>query len=81
MKELIEVVATIIGLAGIAYRFWKLESKIYDAIKDLRKDFAVHHALYEVRREWVDYMLHALDKKIDHKFERLREEAKLKREV
>jgi len=77
MKQWIEVILSIMGLAGIAYQIGKVEGKIYDAIKDLRKDVAVHSAEDVVRREWVDYMLHGLDKKIDHKFERLREEIKI----
>ncbi|MGI8500251.1 MAG: hypothetical protein ACR2LR_03820, partial [Hassallia sp.] len=44
--------------------------------------FGVHVAIYAERKEQVDYLLHALEEKIDHKFNRLFDEIKqLKLEV
>ena len=80
MKDLIELVAAVIGLAGLAYRLGKVEEKIFDAVQELRSDLNVHLKEYEIRKDWVDYMIHALNEKISHKFDRLREEIKFKRE-
>ena len=80
MKDLVELAVAILGLAGLAYRLGKIEEKIFDAVQELKSDFNVHLREYEVRKEWVDYMFHALNEKIGHKFDRLREEIKAKRE-
>ena len=80
MKDLIELVAAVLGLAGLAYRLGKVEEKIFDAVQELRSDLNVHLKEYEIRKDWVDYMIHALNEKISHKFDRLREEIKFKRE-
>ncbi len=76
MKDLIELSIAILGLAGIAYQVAKTEEKIFDAIQKLQGDFNVHVKEYEVRKEWVDYMLHGLNEKIDHKFNRIHENLK-----
>lgn len=80
MKDLIELIVAIVGLAGLAYRLGKLEEKIFDAVQELRSDLNVHLREYQVRKEWVDYMFHATSEALKHKFERLREEIKTKRE-
>lgn len=76
MKDLVELAVAILGLAGLAYRLGKIEEKIFDAIQELQSDFNVHVKEYEVRKEWVDYLLHGLNEKIDHKFNRIHEDLK-----
>jgi hypothetical protein len=76
MKDFIELGIAILGLAGIAYKLAKTEEKIFDAIQTLRGDLNVHAKEYEIRKEWVDYMLHGLNEKIDHKANRLFDETK-----
>lgn len=87
MKNNLDIILGFAMLIGIAYRVFQVEKAIYDAIKTLKdllveeisnneRDFAIHKALYQERTEHVDYLLHGLEEKIDHKFNRLFEEFK-----
>lgn len=87
MKDSIQILLGITALIGIAYRVFQVEKAIYDNIKALKellvnqiseteRDFAIHAALYQERTKHVDYLLHGLEEKIDHKFNRLFEEFK-----
>ena len=81
------------ALVAVVYRVFQVEAAIYDAIENLKQSlinriatnelsFGVHVAIYAERKEQVDYLLHALEEKIDHKFNRLFDEIKqLKLEV
>ena len=83
----IELVLGILALIGTIYRIFKVESAIYDAIDELKDsfnsqsalshlDFRVHLATYQERKEQVDYRIHGLEEKIDHKANRLFDEIK-----
>jgi hypothetical protein len=76
MKDYLEIIMALAGLVGIAYQVAKTEEKIFDAIQKLNAGFEVHLKEYEIRREWVDYMLNGLNEKISHKFNRLHDEIK-----
>lgn len=87
LKEVLEIILAIISLIGIVYHIAKLETKVYDSIDSLKgvlserfnsiqNQLNVHLAIYSERKEQVDYLLHALDQKIDHKFNRLHQDIK-----
>jgi len=87
MKEHLDIILGIGALIAITYRVFQVETKIYNAIGNLKDSFydrinsferslGLHIAIYSERKEQVDYFLHALDEKIDHKFNRLTDEIK-----
>jgi hypothetical protein len=82
MKNHLDIILGLTALHAVIYRVFQIEAAIYDAIDNLKESvndrinrlehsFAVHVAIYAERKEQVDYMLHALEEKIDHKFNRL----------
>lgn len=88
MKEYIQIILGILALIGIVYRVARLQSEVYEAIDDLGdalseqinliiNEFRIHVAVYKERKEQVDYLIHGLDEKINHKFDRLHQEIKL----
>jgi hypothetical protein len=83
----IELVLGIVALIGTIYQVFKVEAAIYDAIDELKDDFnsraasnhldfQVHLATYQERKQQVDYRIHGLEEKIDHKANRLFDEIK-----
>jgi formyltetrahydrofolate hydrolase len=80
MKDSIELLIAICSLMGIVWKIAKIEEKVNDRIQSVENLVEVHLREYQIRREWVDYMLHATNEALKHKFERLREEIKLMRE-
>jgi len=76
MHEYLNALVASCSLIGIIYRVAKLEEKINDRIQSVEARLDIHVKEYQIRREWVDYLIHALDQKIDHKFNRLFEEIK-----
>ncbi|MFK0733127.1 MAG: hypothetical protein ACSI46_30395 [Gloeotrichia echinulata DVL01] len=66
----------------MVYRIARSEAKIYEAIdshgdaarermNDIEKAIGIQTAIYEERKEWVDYLIRGLNEKIDHKFNQL----------
>jgi hypothetical protein len=87
MKNNIDIILGLAALIGVVYRVFQVEAAIYDAIEDLKESlnnriasselsFGVHVAIYAERKEQVDYLIHALEEKLDHKFNRLFDEIK-----
>jgi len=87
MKEHLDIILGIGALIAITYRAFQIETKVYGKIDDLKeslnnrinsleRSLGLHIAIYSERKEQVDYFLHALDEKIDHKFNRLIDEIK-----
>ncbi|MEN2383539.1 MAG: hypothetical protein HEQ35_31035 [Gloeotrichia echinulata IR180] len=40
-------------------------------MNDIEKAIGIQTAIYEERKEWVDYLIRGLNEKIDHKFNQL----------
>lgn len=87
MKEHLDIILGIGALIAIIYRAFQIETKIYDTIDNLKdslnnrinsfeRSLGLHIAIYSERKEQVDYFLHALDEKIDHKSNRFIDEIK-----
>jgi hypothetical protein len=87
MKNNIDIILGLAAPIAVVYRVFQVEAAIYDAIEDLKESlndriasnelsFGVHLAIYAERKEQVDYLIHALEEKIDHKSNRLFEEIK-----
>jgi hypothetical protein len=79
MKNHLDIILGLTALHAVIYRVFQIEAAIYDAIDNLKESvndrinrlehsFAVHVAIYAERKEQVDYLLHANEEKIDHKF-------------
>jgi|GEM_PF-6056195 phenylalanyl-tRNA synthetase alpha subunit len=86
LVELVQLVialfGSLIGIVTVAYRVTKIESQIYSAIDDstdkianrlniIERDLAVQEAWSKERREIIDYHIHSLNEKIEHKSNRL----------
>ncbi len=87
MKNNLDIILGLVALIAVAYRVFQVEAAIYDAIEDLKQfllnriatneiSLSVHIAIYQERKEQVDYLIHALDQKIDHKSNRFFAEVK-----
>ncbi len=87
MKEHLDIILGIVALIAVVYRAFQIETKIYDTIEDLKestsnrintfeRSLGLHIAIYSERKEQVDYLLHALDDKINHKSNRFFDEIK-----
>lgn len=87
-KDLIELILGVAGLAGVIYQLAQVERHIYDEIDKLKDSiiarlcvnetkFDVHMQDYANRKESIDYKLGGLNEKIEHRYNRLREEIKL----
>jgi len=87
MKNNLDIILGLAALIAVVYKVFHVEAAIYDAIEDLKHNlisrmttnetsFSVHIAIYQERKEQVDYLLHSLDEKIDHKANRLLGEIK-----
>ncbi|WYL93435.1 MAG: hypothetical protein HEQ35_05770 [Gloeotrichia echinulata IR180] len=66
----------------MVYRVARSEAKIYEAIDSqndalmerifrLENRFDVYFTSFQEKKEMIDYLIHALDEKINHKFSRL----------
>jgi hypothetical protein len=87
MKNNLDIILGIAALVAVVYRVFQVEAAIYDAIEDLKQalinriatneiSLSIHIAIYQERKEQIDYLTHALDQKIDHKASRFLEEIK-----
>jgi hypothetical protein len=76
MYKHLDALVAACSLIGIIYKVAKLEEKINDRIQSIEARLDIHLREYQIRREWIDYLINALDQKIDHKFNRLFEEIK-----
>ncbi|MCV3216675.1 hypothetical protein OGM63_24760 [Plectonema radiosum NIES-515] len=87
MKNNLDILLALVALVVVVYRLFQVEAAIYDAIEDLKesvserinlleRSLALHCAIYAERKEQVDYLLRALEEKIDHKSGRLWDEIK-----
>ena len=93
MKDSIQILLGIAALIAAIYSVFKIEASIYksidslakavhDRINSLDRDFALHVAIYQERKDQVNLHLRGLEEKIDHAKGRLLDEIKeLKAEV
>ncbi len=76
----IPILALIWQIAEMKNQFYKYVDNTIDErddrIDELEKRFAIHKEIYDERRGFVDYQLHGLNEKLDHKFQRLANEIK-----
>jgi hypothetical protein len=74
------IVAVIWQVVEIKNQFYKYVDSALDArdhrISELDKQLAVHVEKYLERKDFVDYQLHGLNEKLDHKFQRCMDEIK-----
>jgi muramidase (phage lysozyme) len=86
-KNYLEIIIAIIGLASVIYRISKIEASIYQTIDnrddilseeigEIKAQLLTHLAVCKEKEEWAEYLLNALDQKIEHKFNRLYQEIK-----
>lgn len=87
IKDILEIILAVCALTGIIYKIAQTEASIYKAIDSLKdgliaqmcqndSKFSIHLTEYSTRKEFVDYRIHGLDEKIDHKFNRCWDEIK-----
>jgi len=82
MKDYIEVLVGAGALFAMVYRIARNESKIYEVIDSqndalleriftLENRFDIHSTSFQEKKEMIDYVINALDEKINHEFSRL----------
>jgi hypothetical protein len=87
VKNNLDIILGLATLVAILYRVFQVKAAIYDAIDALKQslldrittneiNLSVHLAIYQERKERMDYLIHALDEKIDHKSNRFLGEIK-----
>lgn len=81
LEHIIEIFVGLTVLISFVYRLSQLETKIYQKINfvddklskqfnDLDKKFGIYFSNYLSKNEMQDYLIHALEEKLDHKFKR-----------
>ncbi len=86
-KNYLEIIIATLGLASVIYRVSKIEASIYQTIDnrddvlaseigEIKTQLNTHLAVCKEKEEWAEYLLNALDQKIEHKFNRLYQEIK-----
>ncbi|RAM50398.1 MAG: hypothetical protein C6Y22_17535 [Hapalosiphonaceae cyanobacterium JJU2] len=93
IKATLDLIVVVVGILGAFYRLAKIEQKIYETIENVKDSLLEkintnanqidkYIAIRSEKDEWAEYLRHALDEKIDHKFNRLHEQVKeLKLEI
>ena len=87
MKNNLDIILGLAAIIAIAYRVFQVEAAIYDAIENLKQllnnriaanefSLGLHVAIYAERKEQINYLIHALEEKVDHKASRFFEEIK-----
>lgn len=87
IKNYLEAITALLGFAAVIWRIAEVKNQIYKEIANLKellieKNNATSNKLdkhlteYEIRKQWIDYVTHGLDQKIDHKSERFMNELK-----
>jgi len=71
LKSTVDVVLGLIALAAVVYRIGGVEASIKQEISRVNNRFDVHLTEYAAKKEMLDYLIHSLDEKINHKFNRL----------
>lgn len=82
LKDFIEIIVGAIAIGTLVHRISESKSKLERSITEsnlnlerridaLNHKFDVHVAKVQERDEFSDYIIHGIDKKIDHKFQRL----------
>lgn len=71
LKSTVDIVLGLIALAAVVYRIGGVEANIKQEISRVNNRFDVHLTEYGAKKEMLDYLIHALDQKVDHKFNRL----------
>lgn len=87
LKDSLELILAIAAVIAIGYRISKVETAIYAAmdkiedqileeLRELRSQTKIHWTDYTARKEWQDSVIHQLNEKVDHKFNRVHGEVK-----
>jgi hypothetical protein len=74
MKGYLDLMVAVAAFSTALFGIAKVKEQIVDEIQEVGKKLDIHLKEYDLRKEFVDYMFHALDEKINHKFNRLRED-------
>ena len=85
LHEILQFAAATIPIVAVLWQIAEMKYSIYKyidvannsqsyRISELEKSLAVHQHLYEERKEFVDYQLHALNELVKHKFDRVMKE-------
>lgn len=71
LKNSIEITLGIAAIVAIIYKVNKTEFNIKQEIAKANARLDIISKEYSLRKEMVDYLIHRLDEKIDHKFNQL----------
>lgn len=71
LKSTVDIVLGIAALIAVIYKISGVESSIKQEISRVNNRFDVHLTEYAAKKEMLDYLIHSLDEKINHKFNRL----------
>ncbi|YAF95176.1 MAG: hypothetical protein AB3A66_21770 [Nodularia sp. CChRGM 3473] len=71
IKDALQLVLALAAVITLIFRFAQLEANIQNRITDVHNQMKLAISEYKGHKEMVDYQLHGLNEKIDHKFKRL----------
>lgn len=87
LHELLQFASAAIPIVAVIWQFAEMKSTIYKyidsnndnqnfRIAELEKNLAIVRTSNDERKVFVDYQLHGLNEKLDHKYQRLANEIK-----
>lgn len=91
LYEILQSLALLTPIAGTIWWLAEIKSQIYQnisaslldrdkRINELETKIVIQLEIYDERKEFVDYQLHGLNEKLNHKFQRCMDEIKTIRE-
>ncbi|MBD2385255.1 hypothetical protein [Cylindrospermum sp. FACHB-282] len=87
LKTSLDMFLSVAAVVGIIYKIAKVEAEIHRAIDKVKDELSdkvnrnenridIHQTSYVGDKEMQDYLIHTLNEKIDHKFNRLNSDVK-----
>ncbi len=71
LKDFVEILLAAIAFGTLIYRMSEAKAQLQRKIDSLERKLDLHVAEVKGNKEFIDYVMHGLDDKIDHKFQRL----------
>ncbi|MBW4556414.1 MAG: hypothetical protein KME59_10820 [Trichormus sp. ATA11-4-KO1] len=76
IKDGLQIILALAAVITLVFRLAQLEANIQNRITEVDNRMKLALSEYKGHKEMVDYQLHGLNEKIDHKFKRLHDAQK-----